>query len=302
LYRAASEQKVRVLLDGHDGDGTVSHGDGRLDELAQAGRWMALTMEAKGLAKVHNQSFRKLVWSYVRRCKLDPVVSRFRVLTRMQALSRALHRRIRLGHSSMDQPSWKAIVNPDFARRIRLAERHRNWIRAQPASAWGERQTHFRVLSGGLQPFALEVFDKAASAFALELRHPFCDKRLVEFCLALPSNQKLHGGWSRIVLRRAMAGFLPCEVQWRVDKTDFLPSFSRGLLVHERERLNALVFSDLDSVKDYIDILALRRLYEHLTRRGLRIKLQQVLPFWSAVSLALWLRYIREKGGAYASP
>jgi asparagine synthase (glutamine-hydrolysing) len=298
LYRAASGQGVRVLLDGHDGDGTVSHGAGRLDELAQAGRWIALAIEAKGLAKVHDQSFRKLVWSYVRHCKLDPAVSRFRVLKRMQGLSRALHRRTWLGDCFYDQPSWKAILNPEFAQHIDLAERYRVWRRAQPASAWGERQTHFRILSGGLQPFALEVFDRAAAAFAIELRHPFCDKRLVEFCLALPSEQKLHGGWSRLVLRRAMARFLPTEVQWRVSKTDFLPCFSYGLLVRERERLDAIVRSDLDLIKDYVDISALRRLYQQLTRQGSRMRLQQVLAFWRAVSLALWLRYLREKGGA----
>jgi asparagine synthase (glutamine-hydrolysing) len=223
------------------------------------------------------------------------------MLKRMQGLSRALHKRIRLGNPSFDQPSWKAIVNWDFASRVDLAGRYRVWRRALPALASDERKTHFRILSGGLQPFALEVFDKAAAAFGIELRHPFCDKRLVEFCLALPSRQKLHHGWSRLVMRRAMARFLPGEVQWRVDKTDFLASFSYGLLVHERERLNAMVFSDLDLIKDYIDVSALRRLHQHLTRPRSRMRLQPLLAFWSAVSLALWLDYLREKGGARGS-
>jgi asparagine synthase (glutamine-hydrolysing) len=302
LYRSASEQGVRILLDGHDGDGTVSHGHGRLDELATGGRWIALTIEARGLAKVFGKPFGKMVWSYVRHCKLDPMLSRFPLPKRMRGISRAIYQRMRFRDPPSDQPSWRGILNPDFAERIDLPERYRAWRRAQPGATWGERQMHYRALLGGLQPFSLEVLDRAAAAFSFELRHPFWDKRLVEFCLALPSEQKLYGGWSRTVLRRAMADFLPPEVRWRVAKTDFLPSFSRGLLVHERERLDAVVLNDLEIINDYVDVLALRRLHERLLRQRSPRKMQEVLALWKAVSLALWLRCVREKGGAYGSP
>jgi asparagine synthase (glutamine-hydrolysing) len=301
LYRSASEQGVRILLDGHDGDGTVSHGHGRLDELAQAGQWTKLTTEARGLAKVYGTSFSKIVWSYVRHYKLDPLLSRPRGLKRVQDISRALLQRAGLVDSPSDQVSWRAIVNRDFAQRIGLAERYRAWCRAQPSGAKSERQMHYRTLVAGLQPFALEVLDKAAAAFSIELRHPFWDKRLVEFCLALPSEQKLYGGWSRIILRRAMADFLPPEIQWRIPKTDFLPSFSNGLLVHEREQLDAIVHGDLELIEDYVDILAFRRLHERLLRQRSKGGLQEIFALWRVVSLALWLRYVREKGGVYAS-
>jgi asparagine synthase (glutamine-hydrolysing) len=301
LYRSASEQGVRILLDGHDGDGTVSHGDGRLHELAQAGRWATLTTEARGLAKVYGAPFGKIVSSYVWHYNLDPLLSRSQVCTRIRSISRSLRRRMCFDNFPSDQPPWKAIVNPDFAQRIGLGERYRTWRQAQPSGARSEREMHYRTLAAGLQPFALEVFDKAAAAFSIEPRYPFWDKRLVEFCLALPSEQKLYGGWSRIVLRRAMADFLPSEIQWRVAKTDFLPSFSHGLLVHERERLHAVVLSNLELIEDYVDTLALRRLHELLLRQRSRGKLQEILALWRVVSLALWLRYLREKGGVNAN-
>jgi asparagine synthase (glutamine-hydrolysing) len=98
-----------------------------------------------------------------------------------------------------------------------------------------------------------------------------------------------------------MAEFLPAEIQWRVPKTDFLASFSYGFLVRDRERLDAVVRSDLDLIQDYVDVLALRRLYEHVSRPNSRKTLPDMLAIWRAVSLALWLRRIREKGGAYES-
>jgi len=44
---------------------------------------------------------------------------------------------------------------------------------------------------------------KAALMFSVRPSYPFYDKRLVEFCLALPPEQKLRDGWSRFILRRA---------------------------------------------------------------------------------------------------
>ncbi|HEU4752134.1 MAG TPA: asparagine synthase-related protein, partial [Armatimonadota bacterium] len=49
LYRAAAAQGVRVLLDGLDGDTTVSHGLSRLTELARAGAWRQAAQEIRML-------------------------------------------------------------------------------------------------------------------------------------------------------------------------------------------------------------------------------------------------------------
>ena len=155
---------------------------------------------------------------------------------------------------------------------------------------------HYRVLTGGLQPFALEVFDKAAAAFGIDLRHPFWDKRVVEFCLALPSEQKLHQGWSRIILRRAMADVLPTEVQWRTDKTNFLPNFSHGLLAFERERLDEVILWGSEAIKEYVDILALHEAYRRFVSSPSRGKASEVFAMWRAISLALWLQHIRNNG------
>ena len=49
------------------------------------------------------------------------------------------------------------------------------------------------------------------------------DKRLVEFCLALPARQSLRDGWTRLILRRALAHTLPEKVTWRVGKAWMTP-------------------------------------------------------------------------------
>jgi asparagine synthase (glutamine-hydrolysing) len=296
LYGAVHQQGIRILLDGHDGDSTVSHGYGYPGELAQEGRWLTLAIEVRGLARLYGESFWKGLWSYAWGYKLDPVISRSKVLSYGLRTWRGLRRQGRWSHRlSANRPAWQAILNPDFVERIGLAERYRAWQQAQAASARSERLMHHRLLTSGIQPFALEVLDKAAAAFVLEPRYPFWDKRLVEFCLALPPEQKLHRGWSRMVLRRAMAGVLPAEVQWRPTKLDFSPNVRHGLLTIDRERLDEIILKDATTIEEYVDIPALREAYQRFVSQQSPDKSQDVFAIWKAVSLALWLRYVNNE-------
>ena len=58
----------------------------------------------------------------------------------------------------------------------------------------------------------LEYADRMSMAHALELRAPFTDHRLVEFCLRLPFGLKVRYGESKWILKRAMKPFLPPAV------------------------------------------------------------------------------------------
>ncbi|MDB5047942.1 MAG: asparagine synthase [Fibrobacteres bacterium] len=54
--------------------------------------------------------------------------------------------------------------------------------------------------------------DKMSMAPSLELRCPFLDFRLVEFCAALPVKYKIHGFSKKFILKKTMAGRLPPEI------------------------------------------------------------------------------------------
>ncbi len=135
-------------------------------------------------------------------------------------------------------------------------------------------------------PYTLEVLDKTAAKFGIELRFPFWDKRLVEFCLSLPPEQKLHQGWSRMVMRRAMADILPTEVQWRGGKSNLSPNFERGLLTYEQERLEEILINNSELIENYVDIKALHEAY-HRFISGVNQD-NDVIEIWKALTLALW--------------
>jgi len=137
--------------------------------------------------------------------------------------------------------------------------------------------------------FLLESFEKAGGAHAVELRYPFFDRRVVEFCLALPPGQKLRSGWTRSILRRSMQGILPSEVQWRVGKGDMSANFKLKLLEYERQTLDEAILNSQDILEDYVDLPAARRAYQTYLANPMLSK-NESFHIALVTNLALWLR------------
>jgi asparagine synthase (glutamine-hydrolysing) len=64
---------------------------------------------------------------------------------------------------------------------------------------------------------------RKAGHFNIEYRHPFFDKRVIEFMLSLPASYKMQRGITKFVLREAMKGKIPDIVYQRTDKAEFSP-------------------------------------------------------------------------------
>ncbi|MDG1477075.1 MAG: asparagine synthase (glutamine-hydrolyzing) [Vicingaceae bacterium] len=68
----------------------------------------------------------------------------------------------------------------------------------------------------------LRYEDRNSMAFSIESRVPFLDHRLVDFIRSLPNSQKIHGGWTKYVLRKMLDEKLDDKVVWRKDKKGFV--------------------------------------------------------------------------------
>ena len=138
-------------------------------------------------------------------------------------------------------------------------------------------------------PPQLEVLDRAAAAAGVEARYPFYDKRVVEFCLALPSESKLSGGWTRLILRKAMDGLLPGLHPMATDKIGFGPHLANRMLACHGELLDALLLDDRNGLGDVFDMDEVRTAYRSLpTDEAARAGAEGQLV-WRAAVMALWL-------------
>jgi asparagine synthase (glutamine-hydrolysing) len=64
----------------------------------------------------------------------------------------------------------------------------------------------------GLPDDMLHYFDRGSMAHSLEVRVPFLDHPFVEQVAAIPSNLKLHGRTTKVVLREAARGLVPDRI------------------------------------------------------------------------------------------
>jgi asparagine synthase (glutamine-hydrolysing) len=95
--------------------------------------------------------------------------------------------------------------------------------------------------------------DRNSGAHSLEVRHPFLDHRLVNFVVNLPTELKIHQGWTKHILRAALPE-MPAALRWRRDKQGFLVPeqlwLKRELVQVIQQRFRASTLAALDILND----------------------------------------------------
>ena len=103
---------------------------------------------------------------------------------------------------------------------------HSNWNRLDNLNKALFVSTHETIL-----PTLLRNYDRDSMASGIEIRMPFLDYRIVQLAFSLGWRSKLHGGWSKSIVRDACAPFMPDEVCYRRTKLGFnapLADWMRG--------------------------------------------------------------------------
>lgn len=80
----------------------------------------------------------------------------------------------------------------------------------------------FFTFNSGLDKL-LRFADRNSMAHSVEVRLPFLSHELVEFVFSLPSEYKIHDGWSKALIRYGFQDMLPKEIAWRKNKLGFQP-------------------------------------------------------------------------------
>ena len=156
----------------------------------------------------------------------------------------------------------------------------------------GARQAAFYDMRCWLPDNLLERADRLTMAASLELRAPFLDHEMVEYCFLLDEHVKAVVGEPKKLLRRAAARLVP-RATIRRWKSGFSTPMSRWMRAELRDWVGDLVHSrELDELNE-LNGAALRRLFEdHVKERADNGK-----ALWGAVTLATWLREGRAAAG-----
>jgi asparagine synthase (glutamine-hydrolysing) len=277
LYALAQAQGVRVLLDGVDGDAVVaSCGGAYLRELVRAGDWRTFVAQVDGAARRRRPGDPLGYARYWAGRLRDSVAAPLLLAPVRQGWTRLTH----------TPPPLAPYIAPALAERTDLAARLARHAAVSPFASPTVRQCHYGSLTQSAFPYHLEMLNRAAAAFGLEYRHPFFDKRLVEFSLAIPAAQRYDRGQTRGVLRRALAGLLPDAIYQRPGKGGVGHHYLRSTLTTGapscRERILAAPAGDAA----YLAPATLHRMWREFTppyNKG------NINSLWYTATVTLWL-------------
>jgi asparagine synthetase B (glutamine-hydrolysing) len=178
-------------------------------------------------------------------------------------------------------------IAPEFARRARYNER----MSRQPVLPRCRdlaQQDVYRTYSAGWMAQALEPVDRYAASAGIEMRHPFYDRRVMEFAFAIPESQRLRGLETKFVLRRAMRGIVPASILARLDKGSFGYTFPEAMREFGGER----IFDSLEIEQaGWVDSVRVKEAYrkmESLYTAGDVSYVNYISELWVVLAVEFW--------------
>lgn len=193
----ASRIGATAMMTGIDGDRVISHGAGRIGELAAERDWLGFARELLAVSD----------YGWARRLRVGAVQAGLSLLTPRAAdfLDSADPRRGRRFRQ------LAPLLRPEAVARYEIKER----LNALPLRARSTRAEHARALLAPDRNWDVELLEQLGTAFNVRFEQPFFDRQVVELCFSFPGSQKRRRGLSRFVLRNAMASLLPESVATR---------------------------------------------------------------------------------------
>jgi len=136
-------------------------------------------------------------------------------------------------------------------------------------------------------PVLARYEDRNSMYHSLEVRHPFLDYELVEFCINLPNILKVKDGWLKYILRESIYE-LPKDIRWRRDKQGFLIPQDIWIKTSFEKEINDTINENSIVVKEnIIDLNVFREMYRGLKENR---KLINSADIFRVYILEKWLR------------
>lgn len=192
-------------------------------------------------------------------------------------------------------PRW---IDSQFARRIQLSERLRKKHTAGHRFPTVAQKELGLNLTSAWSSLGRESVERYGFWFGIEYRHPFLDRRVIEFAMALPEEQRWQRDQTKFVLRQAMRGLLPEAVRQRLTKADFSHLHPKAMHLQGGERL----FDSLTIVLlGWVDRERVRQMYRHMAARfarGGEDYTTYMWPLWMIFGIDLWFKTVFVSGAA----
>ncbi len=277
----AKQRGIGVVLEGAVGNGTFSwHSRTILSHYFLGGRWLQLARTVRGLRGRGEFTLKAAARASTR--NLLPMA-----LTRLLAPRKNL------------EGLFDFLANPEWMRRFRLRDRMFDSIYDRPPDPRVEQADLF-------EEFDLGPIHAAAEAVTgVEMRDPFQDRRVYDFCFGIPQDQYVVEGHTRSLARRSMRGRLPQSTldryqrgqqgsDWYITESEALPELRAELALIQQS----------PAAREVLDIPAMQALLDNFPASGFHVPAIGLRwHYWlmRAISMGYFLRS-HEPSSAAAEP
>lgn len=247
ILKKSSNDGCKVLLNGQYGNCTISYGKFFTHTLTlfRKHEFRTLAREIRRFSRLHQASMFRVSKDVIKTTvpfKLRKTISKVKLKKYDGFL--------------------KVAINPDLIKKWNVLKRFDEKNFNQNVQRFCDLDEMRKLI---INPSAFShigaIDTKISLTYGVLRRDPTKDKRVIEFCLSLPSNQFVRNGNERYLIRRAMNGILPDKIR--------LNSMSRGLqsadkvqrLLPKWEETYKQIEKCLDdaNLTPYIDIEKLKR-------------------------------------------
>ena len=273
---------VKVLLDGQGGDellaGYPNYYETYLGQLMRTGRWRKAFREFIAYRPYASPRFGR-----------NAVKQAFRELSRYWNALRGSPGFAAFAETLAPEIAEHFVMPPEYAWRFATED----WADGKDSNlehADALTRHQYQTLSSSLLQSLLYFEDRNSMAFSLESRVPFLDRRLVEFCLALPSENRISGGLTKVILRDSLADLLPEKIRRRRDKKGFPTPLSQWLRGPLMAQVKAVLLDDRLRRRNILNMAVIeRRLQEHYTGVA-----DHVVDIFNWLTLELWFQRFQD--------
>jgi len=208
MLMKAKELGSKVLFDGFDGDTVISHGLEKLYDYSRKLKYLTLYKERKKVDRIYGFKTSKswIIKNYI----IKPLIP----------LRIDYYRKFLFNKKSFPGNLFE-LFTKKVKKQIKGFSYIKNFYGFYPYQySSSAKNFHIRAINYPIWEYGIEMIETHALEQGIEMRFPFFDLRLIEFCVCLPLEEKNKNGINRHILRKAMKGIVPEKILNRLDKSN----------------------------------------------------------------------------------
>ena len=151
---------------------------------------------------------------------------------------------------------------------------------------------HINMMEHANRYDAIEKLKLLGNHYNLLVSHPFYDEDLIDFCISVNPEYKIHNGYSRYVLRESIKNLLPEENYKRITKSDIGICFIYQMREIDNEIIEYNFKNPSVHIKNYLDLDSLLKEWNYFRNSTSYTLDQQTISskIFVFVCLNVWLK------------